>query len=159
MSLSKRWMLAGSALLAILLSVSPRAQAGQIHQRFAELLARTPAHGTISGLVMLAEQPDVPAMERQLSVMGWSSRWRRHQFVVQSAQALAARTQADLLTTLEAWKAEGVVRSYEFMTRHQSATRRLTRSSPIHDFATARTAASARSTSSGVFIRPAASRA
>jgi bacillopeptidase F len=113
MLLSKRWTLAGLGLLAFLLAVPPRVQAGQIHQRFAEALARTAPQATISGLVMVSEQPDVAAMERQLTALGWSSRWRRHQFVVQSAQELAARTQADLLPVLEAWKAEGAVQSYE----------------------------------------------
>lgn len=113
MFLVNRCALAGFGLLALLFAIPPRAEAGQIHHRFAEVLAQTAPTEMSLGLVMVSEQPDVAAMERHLSLTGQTSRWRRHQFVVRSAQELAARSQAGLLRTLDGWKAAGLVRSYE----------------------------------------------
>ena len=89
------------------------ATAGEFHQNFANVLAKTPRDGFVSGIVMIAQQPNAGRMQRQAAALGLSSRWRQHQYVVQNAQQLAARTQENLLRTLDGWKRQGSVRSYE----------------------------------------------
>jgi subtilisin family serine protease len=88
------------------------ARSGELHDGMIDLLARTPSDSLVSGLVMLAEQPNARAMQNRIATLGLSSRWRQHQFIIETAQEIAARSQADLLSTLEAWKRDGAVRSY-----------------------------------------------
>ena len=98
--------------LAVILAGSASVDAGVMHHDFADLLVETPADHPLTGLVMLSEQCDLSDVRASLASLGLTSRWRRHQIVVQRAQQLAATTQSDLLQTLESWRREGVVRSY-----------------------------------------------
>lgn len=88
-------------------------KAGSLDKAFDDLLASAPPGSDISGLVMLREQIDPRAMDQEMSRQDIRSRWRRHQYVVESAQNLAARTQGDLLRLLEEMRIRGAVRSYE----------------------------------------------
>lgn len=104
------------ALVLILLSVmclTAPAIAAEYDQHFADLLARSPNGAMVSGLVMIDKQVDLPRMQRQIAQLNLTSRWRQHEQVVREAQDLAARTQAGLIESLEAWKSQGLVRSYQ----------------------------------------------
>jgi subtilisin family serine protease len=87
--------------------------AGEYDQSFADLLARTPRGEMVSGLVMVDQQVDIPQMQRRVSRLGLTSRWRQHEYAVREAQDLASRTQVGLIQSLEQWKSEGLVRSYQ----------------------------------------------
>ncbi len=106
------YLLALLALLSVPLPVPP-AEAGSFHREFRDLLAKTPPGTDVTGLVMLHEQLDTPTLEREISRLGLDSRWRRHEYVIRTAQTLAARTQGDLLRQLEDFRSRGLVRSYE----------------------------------------------
>jgi hypothetical protein len=105
----------GAVLLASLLVVcsSVPVLAGEYHQRFADLLARTPNDAMVSGLVMVDAQLEVPRLQKQIAQLELNSRWRQHEHVVREAQDLAARTQRGLIQTLEQWKRQDLVGSYE----------------------------------------------
>jgi subtilisin family serine protease len=66
----------------------------------------------LSVLVTLAQQFDVPGLEREMRDLGIRTRWRRHEFVVRRAQELASGTQAPILAELESGLARGTVASY-----------------------------------------------
>jgi subtilisin family serine protease len=106
--------LLGAVSILAFTSLTPApSRAADMSDGFVNALARTPRDSTITGLVMLREQPNVKRMQRDMAARGVESRWRQHQYVIENAQNLAARTQSDLLTTLEEWKRQGVVRSYQ----------------------------------------------
>jgi len=89
------------------------AVAGTMHEDFRALLSRTAGSEMVSGLVMLAEQPELDRIERRIQETGQTSRWRRHQFVVVEAQQTAARTQGGILSLLQELQAQGAVRSFQ----------------------------------------------
>jgi len=89
------------------------AQAGRMDDAFVNAFGRTPSTSFISGLVCMAEQPNVHGMQKRIATLGLSSRWRQHQYVVTNAQQLAAESQVGLLEALETWKQQGLVRSYQ----------------------------------------------
>lgn len=62
---------------------------------------------TISGVITLRAQVNIPELEREMAEKGIRSRWRRHEFVVRRAQVLAAQTQPAVLRALEAERAAG----------------------------------------------------
>ncbi len=92
---------------------APGACAGSLDSALADRLARTPRADFVSGLVMMREQPNLPAIQRRIAAQGLVSRWRRHQSVVQSARGLAARTQADVLHAIERLQRAGLVRAHQ----------------------------------------------
>jgi len=89
------------------------AAGGKLDPELASQVANAAPDQQISALVMGAEQMDIAELERQIDALGHNTRQQRHEFVVEQAQGLAARTQGDLLRTLQAWKDQGRVRSFQ----------------------------------------------
>ncbi len=99
------WSLVGWLLIA-----AP-ALPGTISPGLERQLATASDHDIVKVLVVLADQVDVPALDRSLRT-DKAARNQRHQLVVGELQRLAATSQQDLLLNLGANKALGEIRGY-----------------------------------------------
>ena len=98
---------------ALSIAFSLHAHAGEIGDSFIPVLQQAGPDEFVSGIVMLSEQLDLDWIENEIAAREYTSRWRRHGFVIRRAQSLAARTQGDLLVALEGYKRQGKVANYK----------------------------------------------
>lgn len=106
------WIVAIMMVLVLPAAV-PSAHAGSFDQEFADQLSAASPGEFVTGLVMIREQVDHPRMDREMREIGLTSRWRRHEFVVRNAKAIAKDSQRSLVRDLDRWKREGSVRSFQ----------------------------------------------
>ena len=86
-------------------------EGGMIDPDLEAILARKDPQEVVSALVYLRDQVDLDALTQQLDYTRASLK-ARHETVVRSLQEQAATTRGDLLTTLEAMKAQGTVKDF-----------------------------------------------
>jgi subtilisin family serine protease len=92
---------------------SAPAAAGGFHEDFIPIISAAEPGEHISGIVVLQDRLDVTRAEAEIESRGYTSRWRRHQFVVTEARQLARRTQGEILSWLDEQRAQGLVRDYQ----------------------------------------------
>ena len=102
MSLSRRLMLV-FGLLGWLVS---GAAAGEIEPSFAHRLEGVDPNTTVAALVILRDRVDVAALDRTLTRMQATRRFR-HEVIVTRLREKAAATQASLRALLEEWRDQG----------------------------------------------------
>lgn len=100
-------------LFGLIVATAIPASAGLMEQDFADILAETSRSEYLTGLITLEDQVDLSGIEREIERSRLDTRASRHEYVIRTAQQLAATTQADLIGRLEQWKSEGRVRSYK----------------------------------------------
>jgi len=97
------------ALLVGLIASAPGALADGFSDAFAARIDAARPGERVTGIVLLAEQVDLPALRTSMRGPAYETRWRRHAHVLSVARQLAARSQPDLLRDLEARRARGEV--------------------------------------------------
>lgn len=99
-------------ILIALLAIGAGARADGFSDPFAARIDAAGPGELVTGILMLEEQIDLPALEVTLRAPAFATRWRRHAHVLTEARELAARSQRNLLADLEARHARGEIASY-----------------------------------------------
>jgi subtilisin family serine protease len=100
-------------LLVLLCLPAPPASGGVLHENLVRLLNTAGKDQPVRGLLLLDEQLDLPALEREMEAQGVHTRAERHEIVVKAAQELAQRTQQPLIAELADLTSRGEVLAYE----------------------------------------------
>ncbi len=88
------------------------ALAARIDEGLAQRMAeadRAATSTSVRGLIVLDEQLDIAQLERDIARLGLTTRAARHQYVIERAQELAARTQGRVLSDLSRERTSGAV--------------------------------------------------